>query len=251
MASKSNKPLTKKELEQKLLREAYQKERRRIQQFISRAEKRGYQFSYTLEKTPQKITKRDIAKLKKQTSKELYKKSIAISETGLPITGQQKRAEERKVSAQKALATRRRNLEQAQRQSADWEKAQREKINQDSDRLDTDIAYRKQFEDGEIVFRELQAMMADSTYTKPNSRAVLDEFLRQAESELGHEKLMIRLAAEKSEVIIAARTVLYYEPYKEQHKLALITLSQLILQRALNDNESRHLNTAYELDETW
>lgn len=55
---------------------AYAKELRRLQNFIRRAQKRGYSFAnYSLPKKPKKVTKKSVEKLKAITPKELYAKS--------------------------------------------------------------------------------------------------------------------------------------------------------------------------------
>ncbi len=62
----------------------YRKERKRVQSFIKRAEKRGYVFeNFTLPQKPKKITQASVNRLKKLTPKELYKKAQYIApETG-------------------------------------------------------------------------------------------------------------------------------------------------------------------------
>jgi hypothetical protein len=62
----------------------YRKERKRVQSFIKRAEKRGYVFeNFTLPEKPKKITQASVNRLKKLTPKELYKKAQFIApETG-------------------------------------------------------------------------------------------------------------------------------------------------------------------------
>lgn len=55
----------------------YTKQRRRIQSFIRRAEKRGYLFGdNVLPKIPKKITKASVRKLEKITPETLYKKAL-------------------------------------------------------------------------------------------------------------------------------------------------------------------------------
>ena len=56
---------------------AYSKQVRRIKQFISRAEKRGYHFNeYALPKTPKRITQASVRKLAKITPDKLYEKAV-------------------------------------------------------------------------------------------------------------------------------------------------------------------------------
>ena len=64
--------------------QAYRKERKRIQAFIRRAEKRGYIFEQNvLPATPKKITQASVRRLQKLTAKALYEKALwADPETG-------------------------------------------------------------------------------------------------------------------------------------------------------------------------
>lgn len=100
MARKS-KPLTP-------LQQEYRKQRRRIQQFIRRAEKRGYQFSENvIPDKPKKITKGSVERLRKLTPEKLYKKSVYGGEAtyGEIVKGTKGIQLERKKSAEKALET--------------------------------------------------------------------------------------------------------------------------------------------------
>ena len=64
--------------------QAYRKERKRIQSFIRRAEKRGYIFGENVLPTiPKKITQGSVRRLQKLTAKALYEKALwASPETG-------------------------------------------------------------------------------------------------------------------------------------------------------------------------
>lgn len=104
---------------------AYYKERRRIQSFIRRAEKRGYIFDAgILPEIPKKITAASVRRLKALTPKELYKKSrVVIEETGEIISGTHARNIERSISAQKAAHTRRTRTTRTDRTSGAWDEA--------------------------------------------------------------------------------------------------------------------------------
>lgn len=109
MARKS-KPLTP-------LQQEYRKQRRRIQQFIRRAEKRGYQFAENaIPDKVKKITRQSVERLRKLTPEKLYKKSIYGGEAsyGEIVKGTKGRELERKQSAEKARETRK--VRQALRQ---------------------------------------------------------------------------------------------------------------------------------------
>lgn len=95
-------------------KEQYNKERRRIQKFINRAEKRGYVFSVNMPKPAsqkKRITKADVERLRKMNPDYLYGRATYVRsvdpKTGTPLTGKQGRELERRQSAQKAAQTRR------------------------------------------------------------------------------------------------------------------------------------------------
>lgn len=95
----------------------FKKQRRRIQQFKSRARKRGYIVDdIVVPDIPKTATKRDIQKLAKLTPEKLYKKitKVVDLETGelLHKSGAERRKEERKASAKKAAETRKRVQEE-------------------------------------------------------------------------------------------------------------------------------------------
>lgn len=86
----------------------YRKERKRIQQFIRRAEKRGYVFEENvLPSIPKNITKSSVNRLQKLTADVLYQKASKIDyETGELLTGVKGREVERSNAAKKAAQTR-------------------------------------------------------------------------------------------------------------------------------------------------
>ena len=90
---------------------AYNKELQRIKRFISRAEKRGYQFQENIAPNkPKKITPASIRRLKKITPDYLYGKAVYGGEAtgGEIVSGRRGRAEERKQAAKKSVETKRR-----------------------------------------------------------------------------------------------------------------------------------------------
>lgn len=92
---------------------AYSKQVKRIKQFISRAEKRGYQFSEnTLPQKPKRVTQASVRKLAKLTPEKLYKKAVygGLASGGeiLPATEGVKL--ERSLRAKKAAETRKYRL---------------------------------------------------------------------------------------------------------------------------------------------
>lgn len=97
-----------KKLQSKVVKE-YNKELRRINQFIRRAEKRGYQFNdNVIPERPNRITKASVRKLKKITPETLYKKSVYGGEAtiGEIVKGTKGRKAERKLASKRASETR-------------------------------------------------------------------------------------------------------------------------------------------------
>jgi len=102
------------------LQQEYAKQRKRIRQFITRAEKRGYEFPESaLPQKPKRITKASVERLRKITPESLYKKAIGVDvETGEILKGEQARKLERKVSAKKSAQTRKQKKAQISTPSA-------------------------------------------------------------------------------------------------------------------------------------
>lgn len=105
-------PRSKKQRQSKY-KEAYNKERRRIANFMRDAKARGYEFEIGVPKTAKqkgKVTKADVERLRKMTPDYLYSRATYTRafdpRTGVPLTGKQGREYERSKSAQKAAQTR-------------------------------------------------------------------------------------------------------------------------------------------------
>lgn len=90
----------------------YAKQRRRIQSFIRRAVKRGYQFAENiLPNIPKRITKASVSRLEKLTPEALYKKSEWIDKySGQRLAGITAREHERSAAARQAARTRKQKL---------------------------------------------------------------------------------------------------------------------------------------------
>lgn len=88
--------------------EAYMKERRRLQRFISRGVARGYGFYENIPNIPDTITKSDVNALKRMTPTYMYERSF-YGGVGTEdfVSGLEGRAIERSLSAQKGFKTRR------------------------------------------------------------------------------------------------------------------------------------------------
>ena len=94
------------------LQREYQKQRKRIQQFINRATKRGYEFQSNLVPTmPKRVTRKSIERIKNITPEQLYKKARYGGEAsgGEIVSGTEGKKLERKQAARKAAETRKYN----------------------------------------------------------------------------------------------------------------------------------------------
>lgn len=92
---------------------AYSKQVKRIKQFISRAEKRGYQFSEdVLPQRPNRVTQANVRKLAKLTPDKLYQKAIygGLASFGEIVSGSEGVKLERSFRAKKAAQTRKYKL---------------------------------------------------------------------------------------------------------------------------------------------
>ena len=92
---------------------AYSKQVKRIKQFISRAEKRGYQFSEdVLPQRPKHVTQASVRKLAKLTPEKLYKKAIygGSATEGEIVPATEGLKLERSLRAKKAAQTRKYKL---------------------------------------------------------------------------------------------------------------------------------------------
>lgn len=169
MARKS-KPLTP-------LQQEYRKQRRRIQQFIRRAEKRGYQFSENvIPDKPKKIRKESVERLRKLTPEKLYKKSVYGGEAtqGEIVKGTKGLQLERKAKAKKASETRkarealRNPIPQEPYKPLDYEPD----LDYDYD-TEPDYDYNDYYGDNEEDFTQPDTISEDTTFYE---RVIIENF---------------------------------------------------------------------------
>ena len=89
---------------------AYQKERRRLLQAVSRGKKQGYIFPEdVVPELPKRVTKKRLEKIQKIKPKDLYKKAVFVYEqTGEVVPTEQRRQEVKQEPIIKAKETRKR-----------------------------------------------------------------------------------------------------------------------------------------------
>lgn len=100
-------------------RKEYNKQRKRIQNFLSRARKKGFIFEENvLPQIPKRVTKASVLRLAKLTPQELYKKAVYVSsETGEIETPEERKKLVRKQAIEKAKATKARKKKQQKKSS--------------------------------------------------------------------------------------------------------------------------------------
>ena len=102
------------------IKEEYARERKRLQQFVRRAEKRGYIFPENIiPKKPKRVRRESVNALQRLTPDRLYSKAHYVSpETGEYMSGKRGVKEERANIAKKASETRRKQRQQARAREA-------------------------------------------------------------------------------------------------------------------------------------
>jgi flavodoxin len=232
-----------------LAEQQYNKELRRIKQFIRRAEKRGYQFSADIiPEKPQRITQASVRKLQKIKPTNLYKKSVAISEEGYVITGTERRAEERKQSAQKAIQTKRERIAKASVPTKGFEKERRKQDKRDKERLKTDADFRNKFSQGEIVYNQIldaiNSVGRDHQRAADHLKSVLDHEI----STYGKDVVLRSIGEAPQEAIELADIALRYNPGDNRHDDAIRELLMLITGTIPTAEEARDLQNAIDSD---
>lgn len=155
------------------LKQEYMKERRRVQQFIKRAEKRGYTFDYELPKIPKKITKSSINRLHKIKPKDLYNKATYTAATGEKVSARKGLQIERKKRAQKAQATK------AQKEQAKRDYARQEFYEDYSYYEEQTLVTQPTITSGEIAVQNLERMIQDAyEIGNVNSAQLIEQVLQ-------------------------------------------------------------------------
>lgn len=118
-------------------RKQYNKQRKRIQSFLSKARKQGYIFEEdVLPQIPKKVTKASVSRLSKLTAERLYKKAVYVSrETGEIETPEEHRKQVRAQAIEKAKATKARKKKQQKK--SNYPKPQQTTKRKDKTNTDT------------------------------------------------------------------------------------------------------------------
>ena len=249
-----NTPLTHKELLQK----EYNKELKRIKQFIRRATKRGYIFEENaIPQKPQRITSSSVNKLKKITPTTLYEKAKFVdTKQGKTIKGTEARKQERRTSALKAAQTRaKQKLEKLEkvRNKFYTDKNKKGKI----EKKDTSQKYATL----EGVREQIRQWTPSSIWNnrlsdvKQRDKNTLENILNGAIAQQGEEAVGKRLEENSLEVNTLLQEILYgsgttegnFKNGRTQVNFDLARFSAIVMGRSLTVEESMDLT---ELAET-
>lgn len=220
----------------------YAKQRRRIQSFIRRAVKRGYQFAENiLPNIPKRITKASVSRLEKLTPESLYKKSEWIDKySGQRLSGITAREQERSAAGRKAARTRKQN---AAKQS------QQETIPNEADLILSNFRSR-------VLDLKQRAVAASANYGK-NFYNRMQEWTKDAADHLLSE--LQRVINKDGKLVVADRINKNAEQinrlldiamfdYREKGELALSTILRLI---GATEYTLEDALKAAEMSESW
>ena len=181
---------------------AFQKQRRRIQQFVRRAEKRGYQFpENVVPQMPKRVTKKALERITNLKPEKLYRKAKYGGEAtyGEIVSGTKGRQAERRQATERAKETRklRQEAEKLKRETYEEDYFDYSDYygNNDEDfTYDTNIQADTTFFDT-VVISNFRAMLVSNNY---QCRPIILNWLEDCINRFGtHETaLMIQNAAQ-------------------------------------------------------
>lgn len=243
MATKKKKTVAKKK-KPTLNQQLYQKELRRLKQFIRRAEKRGFHYAEDIiPEKPKRITKKSIERLQKLSAQELYKKATYKDPTtGAELTGTEGRRLERQRAAIKGSKTKSKSKGTSKKQP---------KI---PDEKDLPVAT---YEIIENVREEIRKWTPSSGWTdffteaKHRDKNILENMLEGAIRQEGADVIAARLEAHAYEVLSIVQEILYGSGGKDGNQINndFARFSQILLGRGLTVEESIDLANAQEYTE--
>lgn len=240
------------------LEQEYYRNRSRIQHFIKRNEKRGYDFSNVdLGKIPEKITKKDVEKLKKLTPEKLYKKATVNEDTDISKADKGrylKKGKNQKGDSQDTVKPKKRN-----KQKGDFQDA----VTVVPDDIEIVLKNVEQ----EIASYTPKALWYDSGKRSRKGKSLVDSknddkdrvnnILSGAISQLGRKQVAINLAAHAGEVNSLIQEILYASGSKEgnfrdgrtQVNFSITRFAALCYGRSLTVDESIAITEAAEENE--
>lgn len=218
-----------------LLKE-YNKQRKRIKQFIRYAEKRGYVFEPNLiPPRPKTITSGSIRRLSKIRPEQLYKKAYAISAvTGQPITVEQKKREIRTEASRKA-----------------WETKLRKKDQEDYNRIKSNREWQQMFHASKLVWDKVQSMIANVGVQQSQSADLLSNLLNSQIEKYGADIVLYSISQASEDFLSTCEVIIKYHPSSAVSRSAVQHLYTLISGSLPSDAEQAEIDKALDGDETW
>lgn len=248
------------------VKEAYKRERNRIQRQVNRMKKRGYEFEKSpVPAIPKTITAGSVRRLQAITTKKLYEMAKFVDiETGEILPGKKGRALERRRSAVKARDTRIRKkrvgeeiaelikgLIKGQREEQDKEAQRRKKRRKKQDeenveRMRTDSQYSDQFESGEIAEQRVNDLLDSLERDFPKTIEALREAIKSGIRNEGKKKFWQRVADNPN--IFNDIEDIFYAPGDHIRPTAFNKVMNFFMNRPMTAKESQNAQDRYEYD---
>lgn len=224
--------------------EKRRKQLKRIRQFISRAEKRGYRFPTGFRES---LSELSTQKLKSFTPEKLYSKfaTAILEKTGEVVSGIQRRAEERSESAKKAARTRIEGkfAETIEGKLLQEQLDEAENLDIPANNPEEDPEYMRMnlVSEGRIVYENILALI--ESYPSRGSEE-LRKALNEEVNTYGFDRVCASLALAPQQAIQAAQEIIYYPTggttSAEAHR-AFIKLGDIIKGTVRSEQDARSI----------
>lgn len=220
----------------------YQKELRRLKQFIRRTEKRGFHYAEDIiPEKPKRITKKSIEHLQKLTPQVLYERATYKDPmTGAELTGTEGRQLERKRAAFKGAKTKSKSKGKSKRKNPEI-----------PDVGNLPVAT---YEIIENIREEIRKWAPSSGWMeffadkKRRDKNILENMFEGAIRQEGENVIAARLEAHSYGITLIIQEILYGSD-NDQINNDFARFSQILLGRSLTVNESIELANAQEYTE--
>lgn len=245
------------------VKEAYKRERNRIQRQVNRMKKRGYEFEKSpVPAIPKTITAGSVRRLQAITTKKLYEMAEFVDiETGEILPAKKGRALERRRSAVKARATRIRKkrepevsafgeeiaeLIKGQREEQRRKKGRKKQDEENVERMRTDSQYGDQFESGEIAEQRVNDLLDSLERDFPKTIEALREAIKSGIQNEGKKKFWQRVANNPN--VFNDIEDIFYKPGDHIRPTAFNKVMNLFMNRPMTAKESQNAQDRYDYD---
>lgn len=249
----------------------YNRELKRIQQFLRRASKRGYIWGdNVIPKRPKKITEKSVAKLKRLTPDVLYKKGEYLdTSTGELLSGTKGRALERKRATEKAQETRRHKRRKKDSKPKDKNNPEPQEQKQDKPKKPKEKPPKKYNTDTDDYIPPMSNTVLDTVryymeywvpapywgvefrHKKYHDKTVLEEMLDTYTTNYGESAVAERLEKEGSVRINEIVNQILYDSENETVSANLREFGEILKGAQLDDTEKAELEDWMESIENW